>query len=69
MSQPTLKFIWSGAMLGLLAATSPSWIGTGAERPLGYDAPWIYPSLNPAVQSQLELLNSKKAAPSASRSR
>lgn len=45
------KTVLLSLMVALLAFTSPTWLKPGAQPPVGYDAPWIYPSLNPAVRA------------------
>ena len=39
----------------LLAATYPAWASRAANPPVTYDAPWIYPGLNPTVRAELDL--------------
>ena len=50
MSAEQIRKVWLGIGLVFLIATYPSWINGRAGAASGYDAPWVYPSLNPAVQ-------------------
>lgn len=43
MKNEPLKSIWLGLMLGLLIATSPTWLSPNYHTQAHYDAPWIYP--------------------------
>lgn len=53
MDKSALKTVWFAVMLGVLIATSPSWLNRTPKDLPGYDAPWVYPSYNPEVQKQL----------------
>ncbi len=52
ISEDLFKKAWLGIALVVLAATSPSWLNPGAHISSGYDAPWVYPGLNPSVTHQ-----------------
>ena len=53
MTQDEIKRLWLGVVVVILASTYPSWINRGGGYQSSYDAPWIYPSMNPVVQSEL----------------
>jgi len=53
MGKQDLRTAWLAVMAATLAYTSPSWLSPTARPPLGYDAPWIYPGLNPTVRAEL----------------
>jgi hypothetical protein len=44
MNKQPLKALWLGVMLGLLAATSPTWLSPNYHPHANYDAPWLYPA-------------------------
>ena len=44
----SLKAVWLGLVLIALVGTSPSWLNPKTQKLSGYDAPWVYPALNPA---------------------
>jgi hypothetical protein len=47
MDKVVLKRVWTGVMLILLVATAPQWMQSGAAKASAYEAPWIYPGLEP----------------------
>ncbi|MCI0352243.1 MAG: hypothetical protein L0Z53_22725 [Acidobacteriales bacterium] len=49
MSEQQARKVWLGIALVVLIATYPSWLNPKAQASAGYDAPWVYPGLNPAV--------------------
>ena len=53
MTETEIKRLWMGIVVVVLAMTYPSWARPGDGRGSSYDAPWIYPGLDPVVQSQL----------------
>ena len=53
MGKQDLRTVWMAVMVATLAYTSPSWLGPGVKPPVGYDAPWIYPGLNPTVRAEM----------------
>lgn len=57
MSQSEMKRVWLAAVLVVLASTYPSWIHGCGNPSSSYDAPWIYPSMNPVVQSEIHAAN------------
>ncbi len=50
MDKEQLKRIWTAVMLFALVATAPQWMQPGAAKVSGYEAPWIYPGLEPAAK-------------------
>ena len=52
MSKSSLKAVWLGLMLIALVGTSPNWLNPKTQRMSGYDAPWVYPALNPAQNAR-----------------
>ncbi|MBI4534315.1 MAG: hypothetical protein HY711_10265 [Candidatus Melainabacteria bacterium] len=52
-----LRTVWLGLMLAMLVVTSPTWLKSEAQVKASYDAPWVYPALNPAVRAQMYLLH------------
>lgn len=57
MSQEELKRLGTAILLVALVATSPYWLKDRAHQVSSYDAPWVYPGLNPTVVSQMEQSN------------
>jgi hypothetical protein len=55
MSEAEVRRLGIAIIAVILAATFPTWASKAANPPVTYDAPWIYPSLNPNVRAQLEL--------------
>lgn len=49
MDRTDIKRIAMLAMLLLLALTAPHWLNPHQRQLSSYDAPWVYPGLNPAV--------------------
>jgi hypothetical protein len=47
MDKETLKRVWTLIMLALLVSTASQWMQPGAAKVSGYEAPWIYPGLEP----------------------
>jgi hypothetical protein len=47
-----LKRVWMAVMFLMLVATAPNWINAEAQHPSGYEAPWVYPSLEPPAGHQ-----------------
>jgi hypothetical protein len=54
MSEAEVRRLGIALIAVILAATFPTWASKAANPPVTYDAPWIYPSLNPTVRAQLE---------------
>lgn len=44
MTDLKLNRVWLAVMVGLLAATSNTWLFHPVQKTANYDAPWIYPS-------------------------
>jgi hypothetical protein len=55
MSEAEIRRLGIAFIAVILAATFPTWASKAANPPVTYDAPWIYPSLNPTVRAQLEV--------------
>jgi len=55
MSHNLPRTIWLAIMFGALLATFPTWSDPSKQVMSGYDAPWIYPGLNPAVVKRAHL--------------
>jgi hypothetical protein len=56
MSEAEVRRLGIALIAVILAATFPAWASKAANPPVTYDAPWIYPSLNPAVRAQLNVV-------------
>jgi hypothetical protein len=41
MDNLSLKTVWLSVMLGVLVATSPTWLNRSAQSANHYDAPWM----------------------------
>jgi hypothetical protein len=52
ISHNDLRRLWYGVVVIVLIATFPQWSQRNAAQSAGYDAPWIHPSINPAVRDQ-----------------
>jgi hypothetical protein len=53
MSQEDLSRVGTAIVLAVLVVTAPNWLSAKKHTTSGYDAPWVYPGLNPVVQAQM----------------
>jgi hypothetical protein len=49
-----LDRLWMLIMFIALVATYPSWANKPYSQMSNYDAPWVYPALNPTVQKEIQ---------------
>lgn len=53
MTQEDFSRLGTAIIFLILVATAPQWLSRSASMTSSYDAPWVYPGMNPVVQAQM----------------